>query len=564
MKRYTLLMGFFFCVVLLFSQSQRLVLLEEFTNDDCTPCAQVNPSIESLLNAYPNEITSIWYHTDWPGTDPMNLHNPSDVAARVSLYMSPSNMYVPYSVLDGNYYNGSASGWNINTVNARYAIPSPFELHLHYMIPSTNDSIYLTMLAKCTQNVSGPMVAQNEVIETNIHFNSPPGTNGEKDFKNVMDKMLPSHDGTTLPSSFVVGDYSIIETSWKFQNVYDVTKVLAVGFIQNTSTKEIHQTCNASTDPLVMPYNDDLQVMNISNVPQTNCTGTFVPIVKIRNNGNAAVTSFHVKYQVNDGTVNDFTWSGNLATLQKAMITLPEVTFTPMAHNTLTVYSVNPNNVSDQYPKNDTMNYNFPSAPLTSNKLGMLLMTDNNPQETTWDVKNSSGTVVASGGPYTLANHLYNITINITSGPDCYVFTIYDSGGNGICCDNGSGTYILVDANNTSVVIAQGGNFGSSDGGQFKLVGVGIDNHVMNNALNVYPNPFNDKTTISFWLPEQENVNFSVFNSTGQLVRSEDKGLLQDGKNEFVMESDGLAPGIYLLQLRAGSTIYTRKISIAN
>lgn len=563
MKRYTLLIGFLFCVILLYSQSQRLVLLEEFTQASCGPCAQINPTIESLLNTYPNEITSIWYHTNWPGYDPMNLHNPGDVAARVGYYMSPSNEYVPYSVLDGNYYNGSASGWNINTVNARYAMPSPFELHLNYLIPSTNDSVYLTMLAKCTQNVSGPLTAQNVVIETNIHFNTAPGTNGEKDFKNVMDKMLPTKDGTTLPSSFVVGDYQIIETSWKFQYVYDVTKVLAVGFIQNKTTKEIHQTCNASTDPLVMPYNDDLQMMSISNVPATNCSGTFVPMIKVRNNGNNSVTTFHVKYQVNNGTLNDYTWSGDMRTLQKATITLPAVTFTPLTQNILTIYTANPNNVSDQYPKNDTLNYTFAAAPITSETLYFRLFTDNNPQQTTWDIKNSSGTVVASGGPYALSNHLYNSTIQVTS-PDCYSFTIYDAGGDGICCTNGNGTYILVDASNSNLIIAQGGSFGSSESGQFRIIGVGIESPEMNNVLSVYPNPFSGKTTISFYLTDQENVNFSVFNSTGQLVRSEEKGLLVSGKHEFVLESNGLAPGIYLLELRAGSTVYTRKISIGN
>jgi hypothetical protein len=275
------------------------------------------------------------------------------------------------------------------------------------------------------------------------------------------------------------------------------------------------------------------------------------------------VTSFHLKYQVNNEALNDYTWSGNLTTLQKTIITLPAVTFTPLAQNTLTVYTVDPNNVSDQYPKNDTVNYAFAYAPLTSETLYFRLFTDNNPQQTTWDIKNSSGTVVANGGPYALPNHLYSATIQVSS-PDCYTFTIYDSGGDGICCLNGNGTYILVDANNSNLIIAQGGSFGSSESGQFKIVGVGIESPGMNNVLSVYPNPFSGKTTISFWLPDQENVNFSVFNSTGQLVRSEEKGLLPAGKHEFVLESNGLAPGLYLLELRAGPTVYTRKISIGN
>jgi hypothetical protein len=561
MKRFTFLVGFFFCVILLYSQSQRLVLLEQFTQASCGPCAQINPTIENLLNSNPTEITSVWYHTSWPGYDPMNLHNPIDPASRVALYMSPSNQYVPYSVLDGNFYNGSANGWNINNVNTRAAVPSPFELHTHYYIPSTNDSVYLTMLAKCTQNVSGQMTAQNIVIETNIHFNSPPGSNGEKDFKNVCDKMLPDKYGTTIATSYTPGDYEIVETSWKFQYVYDVTKVSSISFIQNKSSKEIHQSCNGSTDPLVMPYNDDLQVLKISNIPYTNCGGTFSPVVKIRNNGNNAVTSFHIKYKVNDEALNDYTWSGNLNTLQKSLITLPELTFTPLVQNTFTIYTVNPNNVADQYPKNDTLRYNFAGAPITSETLYFRLFTDNNPEQTTWDIKNSGGTIVASGGPYALSGHLYNETIQVTS-PDCYVFTIHDSGGDGICCANGSGTYILVDANNSDLIIAQGASFTTSESGEFRIIGVGIQSHEMNNVMSVFPNPFNGKTTVSYWLPAQDNVTFSVYNSTGQLVRSEDLGTLQAGKHEFFLESNGLPSGIYLLELKAGSKDYTRKISI--
>jgi hypothetical protein len=559
MKKFTLVLGFFMCFALSYSQSQRMVILEEFTQASCGPCATVNPSIEALLNSNPNIITSVWYHTSWPGYDPMYLHNPVDVNSRVSLYQVT---YVPFSNLDGNYYSGSATGWNINTVNARAAVPSPFDLQLHYFIPATNDSVYLTMLAKCTQNVSGPMTAHNIVIETNIHFNTAPGTNGEKDFKNVMDKMLPSKDGTTLPSSFVVGDYVIIETSWKFANVYDVTKISAVGFIQNKTSKEIHQACNATLNSLVMPYNDDLQVMAISNVPATNCSGTFTPTVKVRNNGNDAVTAFHIKYQLNGGTLNDFTWSGNLATLEKADVTLPTITFTPLAHNTLTIYTVNPNNVSDQYPKNDTMNYSIAGAPITSGSYLFRLYTDNNPQETTWDIKNSGGTVVASGGPYTLAAHLYNESITLPSASDCYSFTIYDSGGNGICCANGNGTYILVDANNSDLIIAQGGSFGYFETGQFTFLVAGVEPHQSNTGLSVFPNPFNGQTNVSFWLQGQENVSITLFNSTGQVVRSEDKGLFTAGKHEFILESNGLGTGIYLLELKAGSQVYTRKISI--
>lgn len=69
-----------------FSQSQRMVLLEEFTQASCGPCVLPNQTMHTLLEANPDKITSIFYHTSWPGTDPMNAHNPTDVSAKVSYY----------------------------------------------------------------------------------------------------------------------------------------------------------------------------------------------------------------------------------------------------------------------------------------------------------------------------------------------------------------------------------------------------------------------------------------------------------------------------------------------
>ncbi|MEI6899538.1 MAG: hypothetical protein WCL00_06655 [Bacteroidota bacterium] len=96
MKKFFLLTFSLFYSLMLISQTQRLVLLEQFTQASCGPCATVNPGIESLLNSNPDKITSVWYHTSWPGVDPMYNQNPADVNARVGLYMSTSNQYVTY------------------------------------------------------------------------------------------------------------------------------------------------------------------------------------------------------------------------------------------------------------------------------------------------------------------------------------------------------------------------------------------------------------------------------------------------------------------------------------
>ncbi|WP_235291817.1 zinc-dependent metalloprotease [Portibacter lacus] len=95
----------------------------------------------------------------------------------------------------------------------------------------------------------------------------------------------------------------------------------------------------------------------------------------------------------------------------------------------------------------------------TENELDLTIVTDQYPGETTWTVKNSGGTTVASGGSYSGANTTYTESICIPDG--CYTFTINDSYGDGICCSYGNGSYTLRGSDGS--VIQTGGNFGSSE-----------------------------------------------------------------------------------------------------
>lgn len=194
-----------------YSQSQRLVLLEHFTQASCGPCATYNPQINSMLIANPDKFTAIMIHTSWPGYDPMYNHNPGEAASRTAFYSVNS---VPHSVLDGNYYNGHPSGWNISSVNNRYAVASPFNIQIHQELSPDNTTVYVNMLIEATEDVSADIKAYIGVIEKHIHFTSPPGSNGENDFYNVMKKYLPGSSGMSLPT-FEAGDYLIIQESWK-------------------------------------------------------------------------------------------------------------------------------------------------------------------------------------------------------------------------------------------------------------------------------------------------------------------------------------------------------------
>ncbi len=544
-----------------FGQTQRLVLLEEFTSTTCGPCVSANNKIHGWLLSYPTTFTAIFYHMNWPGAgnDPMYLANPLDNTARRSYYGVNS---VPRSVVDGNVYNGSGNSLQWSVISNRSTVPSPFEVSLQHTISTAQDEIFLTMVAKATEAISGNLVAHNVVIEKMVHITPAPGTNGETNFDHVMKKMLPSKDGTSL-SGFEAGDYIIIETSWPFEpdQVYDIDELAGVGFVQDNTTKEVHQAANSSTDMMTLPYDRDLQVLDVSNVSVTNCSGVVTPIVTVRNNGNNDITSFDLNFKVNDGSVVTESWAGLLGPLEKTVIDLPAYTFTPEATNLLKVYTNNPNSNTDEYPKNDTINIGIDAAQATTFTLYLYIKTDDNPEETTWDVKDDQGTVIQSGGPYATPAILELDTIEIPV-EGCYTFTIYDSGGNGVCCSHGNGLYLLQDDQGTEIV--EGGRFTDYEMTEFNANLVSArDIFDQTRALQVFPNPTSGISTASFFLVNPDHVELNLYNTFGQKVRNFQPGFLTSGEHQVKIDARNLAPGVYILQLTTGNKVYTRKISVS-
>lgn len=105
------------------------------------------------------------------------------------------------------------------------------------------------------------------------------------------------------------------------------------------------------------------------------------------------------------------------------------------------------------------------TADCTDNKLYLTVVLDNFGSENTWDIKNGAGTVVATGGPFPKASAGMVIRDTICVPDGCYGFTMYDSYGDGMCCDYGQGSYSLKDTDGN--VLAEGGEFTNSETSDF-------------------------------------------------------------------------------------------------
>ena len=152
-KHFTLVASSLLLASASFAQSPRTVLAEEFTQASCGPCAAQNPAYNALLRKNQDHVISLKYQTSWPGTDPMNTQNPTDVATRVSYYQVQG---VPNVDVDGNYQNNVApSQVTQSTINAEYPVLSPYSIGVTSALNTAQDSIFITMTVRSEERRVG-------------------------------------------------------------------------------------------------------------------------------------------------------------------------------------------------------------------------------------------------------------------------------------------------------------------------------------------------------------------------------------------------------------------------
>ena len=487
------------------AQNERILLFECFTNASCGPCASQNPALDALINNNSDRIAAIKYHMNWPGAnDPMYVHNPTDNNARRTVYNINS---VPHTVVDGNRYSGMPSGINQNTVNQWLTVESPFEMRLSYEVDEAANTITVHVMGRASEAVPGSLKLYVGVIEREIHYNSAPGTNGERDFYSVMKKLLPSSSGTNI-GEMQAGSYFAYNFTWELANVYNNDQLDAIAWIQNADTKVVHQACKSSTT-LETFFTNEASVSDITNVKKMNCSGEAEPKVVLSNFGSNALTSAELEVLVNGESVKTVNWTGNLATFGSETVDLGEISFPVEEENTLAVRIKGVNGTQDEAPDNDETLFTIKQAYQAIGKMIRVnVRTDENPQETTWKVtKVSTGEVIQEGGPYAEPNTMYVDTLVITAD-GCYDFTIYDAGGDGL---TGSSVYGLRAG---SATMFSGSRFGDSESTEFSYEVTADVEEILVQSTSIYPNPTSGLVNIVS--KGQQTV--TIYNLVGQRV----------------------------------------------
>ena len=289
-----------------------------------------------------------------------------------------------------------------------------------------------------------------------------------------------------------------------------------------------------------LPLDNDTNLVEVEDI-NDQCGLDFGPRVVIQNNGNNTLTTVDFEYSVNGGTPGTYTWNGSLESFEEETVQLPGIPYTIETTNTVNITIADDddntnNNASNTFAQTDTEATSF---------VTMILNTDSNGEETTWFVKDPSGEIVYSGGPYE-NNSTYNVEMDLAE-LGCHEFRLIDAGG------NGSGSVVVYDSN-SEVIYNSPGNYGSGGAAAF-IVNVLIleNNDNQLNSVVVYPNPAKSVLNIE----NAENSTIVIYDLLGRVVLTKNNISLYEQLNV-----SNLNIGTYLIKISNNGQVKTDKFII--
>jgi len=353
---------------------------------------------------------------------------------------------------------------------------------------------------------------------------------------------------TTTPSCDDPSIYEMVQNYMDYtydtcMNIFTINQKDRITAVMNNSPRRMELKTSVA-DIAIPLFANDAELKGEKSCSQTSC-GTVSNVTvqyMLYNRGTSALTSAVISYSTNGGATQTMNWTGNLAQDKYAMVSIP----TGASQGSITAQIVSVNGASDQRVGNNSSTVIIGnSVPVANTNFTFQLQLDPYGSEVSWDLKNSSGATLYSGGGYpdatvswpALISENWTLPVN-----DCYTFTIYDDFGDGIYLEGGS--YRIL--NSTGAVVVSGNDYEDSQTRTFKVIPALVlaTSEVRNKeTFAVYPNPATDVLNIT---KVSNKAKFEIHNAVGQLV----KGGTID--NNQVRVAD-LVKGTYIITIKDGA-----------
>jgi len=465
------------------------VILEEFTGIYCQFCPDGHLIAQGLHDTNPNDVFLINIHTggyanpNGPSDPDFNCLYGAAIATNSGLAgypagtinratfngISPQGSPGTTALSRGDWVTAAAdimsqpSYVNVGVQASYDMVTGILTVNTETYYTQTTTNINVLHVAVVQNNVPGPQTGALS-YNPNAIIAGPwnPTYNHQHMFRHLMDGVNGLEFNVTTAGTFVPNTHtwqmptnlaSGQSTTGFFPDL-DPTNLDVVAYIAE-GPGEIITGFQANVIPIFPnAYDANVTTSTAENVVCANETDI---TITFRNYGNQPLTSLDLTYDINGGTPAVYNWVGNLTSGAQETVTINNVTFIPQGSNTVTWLATNPNGQVDQNTTNNSSTSTFRHwnlsgdviAGIDAGTIDVSILTDNYGSETTWEIVDEAGNVLGSGGPYNNTTQ-YNETAYVGANT-CFEFKLYDSYGDGMCCNQGVGSVLVTDQSNNII-----------------------------------------------------------------------------------------------------------------
>ena len=558
------------------SPSNKNVVLEEYTGTNCTNCPDGHRRANLIADANPGKVVLINIHQgSFSGNNPdYKTEWGNALAGQTGLTGYPSG------TINRRVFSGTKTALNRGDWASKGAIvlaePSFVNIAARAQIDSATRlltvtvEVYYTADAETSSNKLNVAILQNEVVgpQTGMSANPDYVVGTQYRHMHMLRHLITgqwgdllSHEGTgVIPAgTFFTKTYTytlpedIRSVPLEFENIE------IAAFVAKDNKTIYTGTLCQPTFIISTQFGAEIKSYELKDL--SGCSKYVGQTLKVRNIGQDTIKSMVIDTRV-FGISNITNWQGEIATFQNVEIpNLPVLELQNGIVNDVDVLIRSINGVPTDLREIRT----FTKASPGRDGLTLHLKLDNYGTETTWNIKNSSGTIVKSGGPYTNAQTDRLKVIDLTvSESDCYTFTINDQDGDGINSGYGVGGYFIVDGQGDTLVVSDG----KFRAGEVKKIGYGdyigleevSQNHV---SMTIYPNPAKDNATLDINLAQNSVAIINVVDLMGRNVIDLGTKSMKAGQNTIELNTSNLNNGMYFVKVSTDNGVISKKITVS-
>ena len=305
-------------------------------------------------------------------------------------------------------------------------------------------------------------------------------------------------------------------------------------------------------------------------------TQTITPSFLVVNSGTDTLKSVVIELKVNGQTVQTLDYTTPIASFFPRTIDFDPVQVTGASIVKATIKSLNGVALATPIVKQKS----YAAAKKVATKsITLEFLTDGYGEETYWELVDQNGDVYASGGnpnvgpnggntgtpaagPGSYGNNQVFTEVFEVPADGCYVFHMVDSYGDGMCYQ-ATGYYKVWETDAPTNILASGGCNFADERNIFGAEGiVGVETLVETATMRVFPNPATDVVRVNFTMKSAADVQITVTNALGQVVRDLGTVAFGAGSNNETINVADLSAGVYMLSLRTAEGTVTRTFSV--